>query len=101
MWKDKPRGIKVASSNHLSKDERQRAHEEFLNSELKQRLDRSQAMLDNEWTVKEARKKVKASEVRVPKKVTITDDNCSWMITVTFEQFLKKGGKSKIVARFY
>lgn len=91
MWDRKLKGCKVASSNPTPKEELKRNHKEL------------QEMLANGWkpAIKHKRQRVKSSEVKQPKKVTITDDNCSWMITVTFEQYLKKGGKSKIVARFY
>lgn len=91
MLNKKPKGVKVYNGNRTSREELERNHKEL------------QEMLANGWkpTIKPKRQRVKSSEVKQPKKVTITDDNCSWMITVTFEQYLKKGGKSKIVARFY
>lgn len=71
MKQIKPRGIKVWSGDQPSQEERQRAHEEFLNSDLKKRLDASQAMLNNGWELGDSRKKVKESEVKRLKPDTV------------------------------
>ena len=66
MKQIKPRGIKVWSGDRPSQEERQRAHEEFLNSDLKKRLDSL-----NGWELEGSRKKIKSSEVKRLKPDTV------------------------------
>ena len=71
MNQTKPKGILVYRGDHPIMEERQRDHEIFMNSDLKKKLDASQAMLDNGWELGDSRKKVKASEIRRLKPDTV------------------------------
>lgn len=91
MWDRKLKGCKVASSNPTPKEELERNHKEL------------QEMIASGWkpAIKPKRQRVKSSEVKTPKKVIVTSEGCDWALTVSWEYYLKKGGKAKIVTRIY
>ena len=86
------KGVKVGSSNRKEwLAELEANHESEELRDLKERG----------FKVVKVRKRVKASEIQYPVKVTVTAPNCDWTLTVSWEHFLKKGGNCKIVKRFY
>ena len=71
MLNKKPKGILVYRGDHPTREQRLADHEAFMNSDLKKRLDASQAMLNNGWELGDSRKKVKESEVKRLKPDTV------------------------------
>lgn len=97
MWKDKPKGVKVASSDpHHHENLKKEVEANRQSPEWKELMARG-------WkpAIESSRPKVKASEIKHPKKVAVTCEGRTWALIVSWEYYQKKGAGCKIVAEFY
>ena len=90
MRQNRISGIRVGSSNHTERMK-----------ELQENHKRLQEMLDNGWKISSARvKRPRIKREETPRKVVVTLGG-TWTVTMSFEEYQKRGDGLKIVMKIY